>query len=479
MIYSIWKRRFLRSRVTSCAVKLPEMLIGYFIGPFFVMLINGILVCYLTSYYSDILGFSNQGQFLAAMMMISAVLVVVANLVTGLLIDHFRTAQGRARPLILISGPFTMISGILVFAVPTGNEFLKLAWVAVSYNLFFAFAHAIYVTAHNSMVSLSTRDAHQRGMLSVCAGVVPAGSIGFAQIAFSLLRDYYLDIGAGGSQERWVAVMSVIAVIAFIGTLLEYYFTRERVTEEAGPITVDKKEEPATGEQVRAVLSDRYWWLLILVYLVFQFCGVIKNQSMVYYCNFILGGDGIMAVLSAMAAIPMIAGTFVVWPLARRLGKRNLTMLGLLISLLGGVACWLFPDSVWLAIVGLIIKGIGLIPITYTLLAMFADVLENLEWKHHLRADGFAMSVYSSIMLAMPSIVTGVLSFLLSVFQYNAATHTTGPALNALYVNCYYGAEIVGNVICFVLLLLYDLEKFMPARREEILLRRKKDSESC
>ncbi len=79
----------------------------------------------------------------------------------------------------------------------------------------------------------------------------------------------------------------------------------------------------------------------------------------------------------------------------------------------------------------------------------------------------------------MPSIVTGVLSFLLSVFQYNAATHTTGPALNALYVNCYYGAEIVGNVICFVLLLLYDLEKFMPARREEILLRRKKDSESC
>ena len=141
--HSFWERTILRSTVTSRDVKKPEMVIGYLTGPFFAMLINGILVCYLTSYYSDILGVSDKGSFFSVLMAVSAVLVVAANLVTGILIDRFRTVQGRARPLILISGPITFLSGILIFAVPTGNELLKLAWVAVSYNLFFAFAHPV------------------------------------------------------------------------------------------------------------------------------------------------------------------------------------------------------------------------------------------------------------------------------------------------------------------------------------------------
>lgn len=469
---SFWGKRFLRSMVTSSDVKLPELLIGYFIGPSFAMLINGILACFLTAYYTDILGFSNHRHFLSMLMIVSAVLVVISNLVTGLLIDRVKTIQGRARPLILISGPITMLSGILIFAVPTGNELLKFIWVAISYNLFFAFAHAIYVTSHNSMVSLSTRDSQQRGMLSVCAGIVPAATIGFAQTAFALLRDYYLDVNAGGNQARWIAVMTVVSVLAMIGTLLEYYFTRERITEENGSTLTKRSREPETYMQVRAVLSDRYWWMLILLYFVVQFCGVMKNQSMVYYCNFVLNGNGVMSILSAVAAIPMILGTFVVWPLAKRFGKRNLMITGLVISILGGAICWVCPASIPIAITGLIVKGIGLIPITYTLLAMFADVLDNLEWKHHLRADGFAMSVYSSIMLAMPCIITGTLTFLLGLFQYDAVSNATGQALNSLYVNCFYGVELVGNVICVVILLFYDLEKFLPSRRDELMQQR-------
>ena len=107
---------------------------------------------------------------------------------------------------------------------------------------------------------------------------------------------------------------------------------------------------------------------------------------------------------------------------------------------------------------------------------MFGDVLDNIEWKYHIRADGFVMSVYSSIMLAMPSIITGVLTFVLGVFQYDAVTHSTGPALNAVYINCYYGVEVIGNIICFAILLLYDLEKVLPDHQEEMCAQRKAET---
>ncbi len=36
----------------------------------------------------------------------------------------------------------------------------------------------------------------------------------------------------GANQEAWLTLMSVISILALPLTLVEYYFTRERITEE-------------------------------------------------------------------------------------------------------------------------------------------------------------------------------------------------------------------------------------------------------
>ena len=472
------RKKLFASKIKTAKVTKKEMILGYLIGPFCSMLINGILMCYLTAYYSDFLGLADSGSFLSVLMSVSAVLVVIANILTGIVIDKIRTLQGCARPFLLLSGPITFIAGILIFAVPTDNGIVKMIWVAISYNLFFSFSHAMYVTAHNSMVSLSTRDVEQRGRLSICAGAVPAASIGCAQVLFSLIRDYFLDINNGGTHARWIIVMGIVSGIAFLGAILEYYFTRERVTEESmQQIPQDiKRKTIKTRQQIKAVLSDKYWWLLIAFYFIFQFCGSMKNQSMVYYCRNVLGGNGAMSALSIVAAVPMMAGTFVVWKLANKIGKRNLLLGGMGISVLGGIISWANLDVFWTAAVGLFVKGVGLVPASYILMAMFSDMLDNIEWKHGMRMDGFVMSVYSSIMLAMPCVVTGVITFLLNCFQYDAVNQTTGIALNQLYSNCYYGVEVVGHILCLVIIGFFDLEKTLPEKRAEIKKRKTKNS---
>ena len=45
----------LNSKIKSTDVKMPEMLIGYFIGPFGALLASGIFTSILQNYFTDVL----------------------------------------------------------------------------------------------------------------------------------------------------------------------------------------------------------------------------------------------------------------------------------------------------------------------------------------------------------------------------------------------------------------------------------------
>lgn len=145
------------------------------------------------------------------------------------MIDRTRTRQGKARPRLLLSAPLLAISGILLFVVPTGSETLKVVWVMLSYNLFYSFAYTIYNMSHNLMVPLSTRDITQRGGLSVFNQI---STIMMSGILVALVFPMVVMPQLGVDKGRWIAVMSVLSLLALPLTLLEYYFTKERVTAE-------------------------------------------------------------------------------------------------------------------------------------------------------------------------------------------------------------------------------------------------------
>lgn len=158
--------------------------------------------------------------------------------------------------------------------------------------------------------------------------------------------------------------------------------------------------------------------LLIYAYFLIYTAGTsIKNISLVYFCNYVLGSynDGItQTMLSVIGGIPMGIGIFAVWPLAKKFGKRNVTLTGFILYAIGGAICWAFPTNMIVMLVGQFIKNIGGLPCAYVFMAMFADVLDHLEWKTGFRSDGVAMSVYNIIAVAMVGICTGVFNGLLS-----------------------------------------------------------------
>ncbi len=46
-----------------------------------------------------------------------------------------------------------------------------------------------------------------------------------------------------------------------------------------------REEKLSMGKQLKACISDRYWWIIILYFLLFQLGGLVKNGSMSYYCR--------------------------------------------------------------------------------------------------------------------------------------------------------------------------------------------------
>ena len=399
------------------------------------------------------------------------------NVVMGYLIDRTHTKEGKARPWLLLSAPLLTITGILLFTVPKGSQTLQAVWVMVSYNLFYSFAYTIFNMSHNLMVPLSTRDTTQRGSLSVFNQIA---TIMMSGILVALVFPMVIMPKIGVEQRKWIALMSVLSILALPLTLLEYYFTKERVTLEA-----QNSEEPSVpfAKQLKAIFTDKYMLIIYAYFLIFTFGASIKNLSLVYFCNYVLGtyNDGItQTMLSVIGGIPMGIGVFAVWPLAKKFGKRNVTLAGFVLYALGSAVCWMFPTNMTIMLAGQFVKNIGGLPCSYVFMALFADVLDHVEWKSGFRCDGLAMSVYNIIAVAMVGICTGVFNGLLAKTGYTAPEIINGvttaaeqsAAVKHAITFGFVGLETITGVVLAVLLAFLNVEKYIGKEQAEIKARR-------
>ena len=417
---SIMENRIFASRIQSSEVKAKEKWLGYLLGPAGALLLNAVLATYLNVYYTDVLNLTPlwDGLFLTIFPIVSKILDAVTNILMGQVIDRTKTGEGKARPWLLLSAVLVPVAGILLFTVPESDDVIKAIWVILSYNLFYSFAYTIFNMSHGLMVPLSTRDSKARGGLSVFNQIT---TIMMSGILVALVFPMIVMPMLGVDKSKWITLMCILSIIALPLTLLEYYFTKERVTKELEG--KEESEKLGLSEQLRILFTDKYMLLIYAYFFIYTVGTTLKNLGLVYYCNYVLGtyNDGITQMLvSVIGGIPMGIGIFAVWPLARKFGKRNVTMFGFVLYALGSLICWIFPTNMTVVLTGQFIKNIGGLPCSYVFMALFADCLDHLEWKSDLRMDGAAMSIYNIIAVAMVGLMTGVFNRMLAKAGYIA-----------------------------------------------------------
>jgi GPH family glycoside/pentoside/hexuronide:cation symporter len=478
---TLWDRQLFQSKVTSENVTTKEKWLGYLLGPAGALLLNAVLATYLNVYYTDVLKLGGLwgGAFLVIFPIVSKLIDAITNVIMGQIIDCTKTKAGKARPWLLLSAPLVTITGILLFTVPQASETMQVIWVMVSYNLFYSFAYTIFNMSHNLMVPLSTRNTTNRGSLSVFNQIA---TIMMSGILVALVFPMVIMPMLGVDKAKWIATMSILSILALPLILLEYYFTKERVTLETQG---EQKESISFVQQFKIIFSDKYMVIIYVYFLIYTLGSSIKNISLPYFCNYVLGSynDGItQTLLSVIGGIPMGIGIFAVWPLAKKFGKRNVTAAGFVLYAIGGIVCWLFPTNMVMMLIGQFIKNIGGLPCAYVFMALFADVLDHMEWKNGSRCDGIAMSIYNVIACALIGVCTGIFNGLLSGAGYVGPELIEGvtvaaaqsEAVKNVITFSFVGLEVITGIVLAILLIFLNVEKDIGKKQAEIAARREK-----
>lgn len=463
---NFWNTPLTSSLIKGNDVRPPEMLIGYFIGPVGGLLSSGIFTSILNTYFTDVLKLDL--TFLTTLQLVSTILIVIANLVVGQLIERTRVLAGKARPWILLSALTLSVASVLMFIVPFDGV-MKMVWITIAYNLFYSVAYPIYNTANSTLVAVSTRNSDQRGQLASFNNIAGLVAMGAGSMVFPILVSFALK----ENQALWFAAMLAVGIITALTVFLQYKFSRERVTEElmaggAGAEDGQKKVKTASmGTQFKAVASEKWWWVVMIFYMIFQFSGAIKNGSMSYFCRWVLdnsalGPDGwgtYQSILAIMGAIPMAVAMLFVNPMCQKFGKRKTVSTFLILGVIGGVIAIMGGSNIVPVAVGVALKCLGSSPACYMILAMLADVIDHIEWKTGLRTDGLTMSIYSSLMVAASPVMNAVFSAILNMVGYDqnlvvgtdmqSALAQTGISVSYIWF------ETIAYAVCAVLLFLF------------------------
>ena len=528
---SFFEKSFMKTKIKKDEVTIfPEAGLGYLLGPILALVSNGVVNVWLIQYWDKVLMLGQWAPLFETLLpILSAIVIIIGNLFVGRLMERKPTLAGKARPLILIGMPIIAVALLALFLVPlpegatwfvgikqyngTTSNLIASIVIAVAYNLYYALAWPLYYTSHSALVNLSTRDEKKRGLLSTCIMAAQLGAAGLSGMAGGLLVDligllptykytaleggkivekvttdlsvatqvteanplgaYVMGITPDQANSKWVILMIIMVVCLVIGCLLEYFFTRERITEEIVEKNQNAGNEKAKsismGEQIKVCVKDKFWWLIIIFFFLYQFGGQMKNNDMSFYSIAMTGQSSLSSLINTVGAIPTALGMIIVWPLANRFTKSKTIVMGCMLAFLGGSLAFvaLVPAIqansgavTGLSVASFCIKALGTAPAMYISLALLANVLDHQEAKYGIRTDGFTMAVYGSIMVCMAGVCNGIIVGINSIV----------PAASKPVVHTFlgFGVESIAYLVMGIMFIFMNVEKYTKEDKEKL-----------
>lgn len=493
------------SRITSANTTKKEMWLGYFLGVWGMMMTSSIVNSYFNQYLTDVIGFdSSKGAWIAAFMVafpvVSKLIDAVTNLVMAKIIDSTTCKQGKVRPWLIISTPLVLISVILLFWMPFTQPIHQAIWIVVAFNLYYSVAYTIWNMSKELLPAVSTRNVNQRKNLSMAAQIVGNVGTGLVSILFPSILALVCAAVNGNNAQGYLLSMSIMAVLAVCTTFVQYFYTRERVTEERrnqtgiqqqDAVKLEAHKEASMGTQLKACLQSKYWILFVIIVLIFNICLNLRNISLIYYSGWVVNGNAygniaaIQAKFQMIALSPMGPGILLMLPLTKKYGRTKTIWITSVLTVLGSLLAFMSVGKSVMIYAGTALGAIGNISFSYMIMTYMGDVIDQVEWKTGVRADGLTGGFISAMMMFAVGIAQGLFNLGLMVTGYAQpqmiGTGADGIALYAdqaaaavNWINFAYQGSfiIVGAVVFFMFCFVFKIENDMPMISHELQERR-------
>jgi GPH family glycoside/pentoside/hexuronide:cation symporter len=390
--------------------------IGYGLGDAACNLFWKMFEFYLLYFYTDVFGIS--AAKVATLFLITRAVDAISDPLVGYLSDRTRTRWGRFRPY-LLWGPIPMaIAAITMFSCPELAEGGKLIYAYATYVLAMV-CYTFINTPYGALMGVISPNSIQRTSVATYRF--------FFAFAGALAVHYFtLDLVAwfGGTNEAdgfyWTIVLySILSIILF---WISFWSTRERVAMPDWKHTNAAELEESTFRQdIQDLLTNSAWLSLFGFGLPLMLGGFVRNSVALFYFKYYCERADLAPSFFICGTFSAMVGMLVAKPFAVRLGKRNTTLICILINAAATFALFfLKPDDLVAIFVLQVISSLTVGPVAVLLWSMYADSADYSQWKNNRRATGLIFSAAMFAQKVGASIGAGLAAFLLSYFLYQS-----------------------------------------------------------
>ncbi len=373
-------------------------------------LIFSLVTTLLQKYYTDILHLSP--LFIMLMFIGARIWDAINDPIMGRIADTVKPSKyGRYRPWVLYTAVPLAVSGVLMFLkTPAmgepGSVTATCIYATLTYVLF-GMIYTMLQIPYGSLASVVTTDDRERNKLSVWRSIGAAlGSIPVLIIA-SFAYSKRLDangqpiLGENGRaitdmQYRPVLVgVIIMAAVSALLLILAFTMNRERVRTKPQP-----KEKGATKRAIALLFRNRAFVAISLVSMLLLSGQMFTQSFYTYLFDDYFHANWMNLATQACTYSPMLIFMFFLPKMARKIGKKEVTAVGLTLAAAANLLLFFLrgmePGALmWIFLALNFVSGCGLTTLVMQLWAMVTDSTDDIEVKTGSRDTGTAYSVFN------------------------------------------------------------------------------------
>ena len=455
---------------------------------------------------------------LSALLIVVQVWDAVNDPLIGSMIDADRRQYklGKFKTYILIGAIGLLVGGAAVFLpFPNADVWLKAVLFIVGYIIWDAF-YTVANVPYGSMLSLVTEDPAERAQLSTWRSIgsmignvlpmvllpaiiwkkvtydgttsfldkieIPEGSeqlfspdkfhsnpvtgeaYKMGDEVLSPLTGKQIEILLGERVFFAALIMGVIGFIAFIFMIKMITIRADessvKTNERGGKINIISafgkfvKNRPAVGVTVAAMG----------MFLGMQSANVANTIMFAIHFNMASWAG----VVQLVGFLPMFIFMPFITKIVKKIGKKEASVIGTVVSLVGGAIMLVFPlidhtmASLAVYLVGLVLFGLGMGVYTCVSWAMMSDAIDYNEWKFGTREEGTVYSLHSFFRKLAQGIGPSLVILIMGALGYVSELGTIGQTPTTAQNMCWLvaGLYMFSAVVQFIgIALIYNLDK--------------------
>ena len=438
-------------------------------------------------------------QLLSILLLLVQIWDAVNDPLIGNMIDNDKRKykMGKFKTYIFVGACGLLLAGAAVFLpFPNASVVVKAVLFVLGYIIWDA-CYTVANVPYGSMLSLVSEDSGERAQLSTWRSI---GSM------------------FGNIIPMIILPMLIWQKVTYDGT---GDFHTNPLTGEAYKIG-DPVLDPLTGKQFETLLGERVFWAALIMgilgFIAFMFMikkitirvdentvktneGGEKFNIISAFGKFMKNRPAVGATIAAMGMFlgmqsattantimfatyfnkasmtgivqmigfaPMLIFLPFIKKLVNKFGKKEASVAGTIVSIVGGVIMMIFPVianrdiALIIYLIGLSAFGIGMGVYTCVSWAMMADAIDYNEWKFGTREEGTVYSLHSFFRKLAQGIGPSIVLFIMGVLGYQSELGTIGQSAETSHNMCWLvaGLYLFSAVTQFIgIAFVYNLDK--------------------